>query len=110
MVFHLHTVDLDRFAVSTDSASHQTRSVTLLPRTMTEQVNRLSAPVYLKHADVSMIRGHILITICNAANHVTPNNIVGAYKSRGILQIAVKTQTARAQILTQGISIDKHLV
>ena len=77
---------------------------------MTEQVNRLSAPVYLKHADVSMIRGNILITICNAANRVTPNNIVGAYKSRGIWQIAVKTQTARAQLLTQGISIDKHLV
>ena len=83
---------------------------TLLPGTMTEQVNSLSAPVYLKHAQISMIRGNILITICNATNRVTPNNIVAACKIRGIWQIAVKTQTARAQLLTQGISIDKQLV
>ena len=33
-------------------------------------------PVYIKHTDVSMIKGNTLITICNASNKSVNNHVL----------------------------------
>ena len=75
-----------------------------------ESVVIFDHPVYIKHLDISMLRGNHLIVICNAARNVVKNQIVGAYKARGIWKIYVKNYEARVKLLTLGLTINNRHV
>ena len=66
--------------------------------------------VYIKHTDVSMIEGNTLITICNAANKSVNNQVPGATKARGILNLYVKSYEARVFLLTNSLIINNHYI
>ena len=75
-----------------------------------EQKFNAQPPVYIKHTDVSMIKGNTLITICNAANNSVKNQVLGATKARGIWNLYVKSYEARVFILTNGLIINNHYI
>ena len=67
-------------------------------------------PLFIKHTDVSSIRGNILIAICTASNKVAPNQTMGATKTRGIWKLHVKSAAARISVLTHGLTINNRRI
>ena len=70
-----------------------------------------STTVYVKHADLpdTDIR-HLPLSLCEAANTLIPDNVIGAQLINGIWAIWLKTTEAKNYLLEGGCSIGHHRV
>ena len=78
--------------------------------TMNDIVNTcgMADPLYAIHRDIANIRGDIALKLCVAMDLVTPDDVVGAQKCRGVWLIYVKNDNSRQILLQQpNMCIDK---